>query len=99
MIGGGGGNQRLIINVRRANRHFVEPCGLNMSTGDAFSELHLGGAEELFISLLDIANAFYMLELPEPLCAKFCSLRLPARCFGITDIDGVPVSKNTIVYP
>jgi hypothetical protein len=83
----------------RANQWFDEPDGVSMPTGDVFSNSEVRDDEELYISELDIATSFYMLEIPEPLRDLFCLRPLCASALGSETVGDVKVHKSTLIYP
>ena len=67
---------------------------MNLPSGDAFAELLLEDSQNLAIGAVDIANAVYMMALPEALRPYFALQPLPARYLGLQEVDGKPVFCN-----
>ncbi|CAK0870850.1 unnamed protein product [Prorocentrum cordatum] len=70
-VGKKNGRQRLIIDARASNSHFSEPDGVALATGAALSSIELGDGANLFVSAVDIQDAFYQMELPPELRKYF----------------------------
>jgi hypothetical protein len=66
------GKQRLVVDARRSNCWFVDPPAVSLATGSALSDITVEDDGGWFIAHLDIANAFYALELPVALRSFFC---------------------------
>ena len=90
---------RLVIDARRSNAWFCDPPSVDLATGAALSEIATDDGSEWFVASLDIANAFYSLELPSQLRAYFCLPGLRAGDINITLVEGEPVDKSIIIYP
>ena len=68
------GKQRLVIDARLANMHFEQPEEVALATGSSFSLLEVdGGGPPLEVGGVDIADAFYHIELVEELRGHFAS--------------------------
>ncbi len=91
----------MIVDARRSNCWFDTPSGVSLPTGDAFAELEMDAGSNVYTSELDIANAFYMMQLPAPLRDLFCFPSLVARWIGkdVVTVEGSTVRGNTLIFP
>ena len=69
-----GGKQRMVLDARRSNAHFMPAEGVTLCTGSSLASIELEGSDVLYIGHADLQNAFYHLQLPEPL-RRFFGLR------------------------
>ena len=72
------GKQRLIVDARGSNLHFVDVDPVHLATGATFSRISLKHSETLWVSSVDIADAFYLMALPEQLRGYFAMA--PVKC-------------------
>jgi hypothetical protein len=93
------GKQRLVVDARRSNCWFVDPPAVSLATGSALSDITVEDDGGWFIAHLDIANAFYALELPVALRSFFCLPGISARELGLTHLNGLLLRPGDIVYP
>jgi hypothetical protein len=59
------GKLRLIIDARLSNCWFEDPMAVDLATGMSFATIEVDSNEPLVLGQVDIANAFYAIELPE----------------------------------
>ena len=73
------GAQRLIIDARASNRHFLRPPSVLVLTCEGLCHVEFRGAPEdgqnWPASSVDIKNAFHQLSIPRWLQAFFCTAR------------------------
>eukprot|EP00973_Karenia_brevis_P028682 3955516-Karenia_brevis.AAC.1 len=58
---------RVIVDARLSNCAFCEPENPDLPTGGSFSRVHIDQGEALWVSSVDLKDAFYTMELPFPL--------------------------------
>ena len=57
------GRQRLVIDCRAANLHFEQPERVHLATVSAFARLAVDSGERVEVGGVDIADAFYNIQL------------------------------------
>ena len=73
---------------------------VHLATGGAFAGLEVDGDGPVFVSGVDIANAFYTMELSEYFRQCFGMPKIRAGLAGVTHlVDGTPVSPHDLVTP
>ena len=79
---------------------FSAPDPVRLATGASLAELEVDAGPPLYVGEVDIADAFYAIELPEWLRAYFGLGPCRARDVGCTHLaDGSPVGPNDVVEP
>ena len=90
---------RLIVDCRRSNAWFREPENVKLTSGDSLGRLELGENDELFVCSADLQNAFYTMSMPVPLRRYFCLRPVRAGQLGVSEVNGVKLSKDALVTP
>ena len=99
-VGKSDGRQRLVIDCRRANRHFADPAPVSLATGDSLARLDASSVSSgMVVGQVDIKDAFYRMALPEALRPYFGLRQVPARFLGLTSLNGEAVGLNTPIHP
>eukprot|EP00438_Fugacium_kawagutii_P018856 Skav230896 [mRNA] locus=scaffold2765:199618:204679:- [translate_table: standard] len=93
------GRLRLILDCRRSNHWFKEPKHVALTTGESLRRVSVEANEKLYVCSADLANAFYTLSMPMELRRYFGLQRVKAGDLDITEVDGVPVQKTTLLQP
>lgn len=91
--------QRMILDCRRANCHFSNPAYVSLCTGDTLGRLEIQQGEVMTVGMADLKDAFYHLQLPEPLRSRFCLKQIEAWRVGIEEIHGRPVKRHWKLTP
>jgi hypothetical protein len=94
-----GGLLRLIVDARDVNRRCRLPPGVSLASPECFAGLECTDEEEYFIATLDVRDAFHRLRLPRELSEMFCFPGGYAHEFNVSEIDGVPVERDTWIWP
>ena len=87
------GKRRLVIDARMSNGWFDSLEAVDLATGMAFSTIDRDGPEPVVLGQVDIANAFYAIELPSELRQYFGLPSVFAKEVGVTEING------SLLYP
>ena len=66
-----GTKQRLILDARRANLHFVTPGDPNLPHAGTITQLHNKDKKELVVGKIDIDNFYHRIALPDRLKTYF----------------------------
>ena len=93
------GKQRLVVDARLTNCWFDAPEGVQLATGSSFSAIEVDGGPPIALGGVDIADAFYQIELPSSLRDLFGLLPLRAGLLGISDTVEGPVGIDDKVFP
>ena len=93
------GRQRLVVDARLSNLHFSEPETVRLATGATFSAIEVDEGPALEIGGVDIADAFYHIELPEYLRELFALPPVRAGDVGCDHIGKVKLKQGSWVYP
>ena len=93
------GKLRLIIDARNLNRRLRRPPRTVLSSTAAVVEMEVPGDEDMFFSVQDVADCFYQFEVPSELIDLLGMMPVRAGDFGITELDGVDISPNTLIFP
>ena len=78
-----GGRQRLVIDTRVANCHFIEPHHVSLPTAAAMSNLECDIDDNLWAAQIDVDNAFYRIAMPEGM--EHCFVLPPVRASLLVD--------------
>ena len=93
------GKQRLVVDARLTNCWFGDPEGVRLATGSSFSQLEVDGGPPVSLGAVDIADAFYQIQLPSELRDLFGLLPVKARLVGIDrTVEGI-VDPDSVVVP
>jgi hypothetical protein len=93
------GKLRLVVDARMSNCWFDDPEAVDLATVMAFSTIELDSAEPVVFGQVDIANAFYAIELPSELRRFFGLPSVLAKEVGIKELDGKPIGPKTRIVP
>ena len=93
------GQQRLVVDARRANLCFDTPPGVSLPTAASFARLELQAGEELHCSQFDLSDAFYQFELPHALRPYFCLPTVRCREVGVFRLGDKRFCDSDILYP
>lgn len=94
-----GGKQRLVIDARLANLHFGAPAKVHLATGATFSNVEVDMGLPVEVGGVDIADAFYHIELIPELRRYFALPGVRAGDVGCQHVDGQKVGAADKVYP
>ena len=72
-----GGRQRLAVDTRVANCHFIEPHHFALPTAAAMSNLECDIGDDLWAAQIDVDSAFYRFAMPEGM--EHCFVLPPVR--------------------
>ena len=87
-----------MIDARLANLHFEPPEKVHLATGPAFSGIEVDEGPAVEVGGVDIADAFYHIELIPELRGYFSLPPVRAQHVGVENINGRNV-KNEKVFP
>ena len=90
---------RMIIDARPANRITRDPPGVALTTVENCTMVHLAPSDRLFISKGDVSACFYRLKIDGPLVELFGLPAVSAREAGLTELDGLPLLEDSMIYP
>ena len=93
------GEQRLVIDARIANCSFEDSDAVHLATGQSFGAIEAEEGPPIWVGGVDIAVAFYAMELPAELREYFGMEQIRANLVGVTEIDGVAVGPRQMVTP
>ena len=93
------GKQRLVVDARRSNCWFGSPCPVKLATGSSFAQIEVDHADPIELAGVDIADAFYGIELPDEFRDLFGLAPLTAEQAGISMVQGAPVARDQVVFP
>jgi len=93
------GKLRLVIDARRSNCWFRESDSVDLATGTSLGEIHVEPGDTMYIGHVDICDAFYHFGLPVELRQYFGLDEVRAADVGITQIDGIAVRPDELVFP
>lgn len=88
---------RPVIDCRRSNRYFVKADGVALASGD--SRLEISRGSEMVVGQVDIKDAFYRMELPQPLRHLFGLRRIRSRDLRLGSPDAVELEGHQFLYP
>ena len=91
---------RLILDGRRASEFFRKAPKVRLASGGAFSGIEVDEGEPVWVSGVDISNAFYAIGLPDYFKQFFGLPKVRADKVGIAATsDGRRVRSHDYVYP
>ena len=93
------GKQRLVVDARRSNCWFDSPLPVKLATGGSFAQIEVDNAGPIELAGIDIADAFYGIELPHEFRDLFGLAPLTADQAGISEVQGRAVHRQQVVYP
>ena len=93
------GKQRLVIDARLANMRFEEPETVHLATGSTFAAIEVDPGPAIEVGGVDIADAFYHIELIEDLREFFALPGIRASDVGVTKCGGKHVPGHQKVFP
>ena len=93
------GELRMIVDARRANCHFKQPSHSYLCTGEGLSRIELQPGESLHLASSDLKDCFNHIELPQEWQQYFGMRGIPARFLGVSEVNGVMVAPDTMIYP
>ena len=93
------GKQRLVVDCRASNFHFEDPEHVSLASGASLSSIEIPGGQDLWMSGVDICDAFYHMGLPSSLRPFFCLPRVRAGDLGITELGGQSLGPRDWVRP
>jgi hypothetical protein len=107
------GRLRGIVDARRVNERFKVPPSVDLVTAEGLAQVEIPcpdglSAEDflawekeldVWIGTSDVADCFWRLRIDALLSSYFGLPGLPARSFGIKEIESGPVGRDTVVYP
>ena len=93
------GKQRLVIDARLANLHFGTPEKVSLATGATFANIEVDSGPPLEVGGVDIADAFYHLELIPELRGFFALPGVRAGDVGCSMVNGKKISETSKIYP
>ena len=96
--------QRLIFDTRAVNRDFADPGYTQLPTAGAWNGLALEPDDKLFLSQVDVDNAFYRILLPPGLSRRFVLPAVSRRALlaarpGLALPEGGKISSFLRVLP
>lgn len=98
-VGKKDGAQRLIADARESNCFFTPSDAVDLASGGTLGNMELPDGSELYVGVADLVSAFFHIECPVELRPYFCLQGIRARHLHITELNGVPVHSDQIVYP
>lgn len=90
-----GDKQRLIIDARPANAHFVDPAKVELPTPDLLAQLVVPTGQPIYVAKVDLDNYYHRLTLPEWLRPYFALPAVRAQDVGVSHIYGA----DAMVHP
>ena len=91
--------QRLILDARASNCHWGRSPPVRLATGHAFSSLEVDAGPGVWLGGVDIADAFYAIELPQDFRDLFALKNLKAGLVDIKQCVDGPVRAQDMIYP
>ena len=93
------GRQRLVIDCRAANLHFEQPERVHLATGSAFARLAVDSGEPVKVGGVDIADAFYNIQLLPELRGYFGLPSVRASRVDVTHAIEGKCKPNDLIVP
>lgn len=93
------GRQRLVVDARLTNLWFAKPEDVSLATGASFGAIEVDGHGPIQLAGVDIADAFYNVELPASLRDLFGLRPLKAVEVGISSCEGIPIGSGDQIFP
>ena len=87
------------MDARRSNCWFGPAPETDLATGSSLGAMRCDPNLPLHVCQVDIANAFYNLEMPIEWRRFFGLPRVRAADVGVSEINGCPVSPQTWIFP
>lgn len=89
------GKLRMICDGRPGNTMLPDPPRVHLATPASFVELRVPELDTLYVSSLDVQNAFYNFEVPEWLSELYRLDDVWSADLGLDEVDGVRLTGNT----
>ena len=93
------GKQRLIVDARLSNCWFGASSKVSLATGASFAALDVDPGPPIEVGGVDIADAFYQIELPTEFRDLFGLRPVQAGEVDLWTLGGRPVSPTQKVFP
>lgn len=93
------GRQRLVVDARLTNLWFAKPEDVSLATGFSFGAIEVDGHGPIQLAGVDIADAFYNIELPASLRDLFGLRPLKAVEVGVSSCEGIPIGSGDQFFP
>ena len=93
------GKQRMVIDARMANLHFEEPEKVHLATGATFASMEVDEGPPIEVGGVDIADAFYHLQLVPELRQYFALPGVRARDVGYNGKNQKGLDEQKVIYP
>ena len=93
------GKQRLVIDSRLANLWFEKPEKVKLATGSSFAKIEVDSGPPIEVGGVDIADAFYNIELLPELREFFGLPAIRARHIGLQRYGDLVFSEGEMVTP
>ena len=94
------GTLRLILDGRQTSELFQPAPKVRLATGGTFAFLEVDDHSPIWVSGVDISNAFYAMGLPDYFRRFFALPAVRADLVGVTvTADGQPVRGSQPIYP
>ena len=104
---------RMITDARVANRHFVDPPGVSLLSGEGFGRIEvkledatwfdemIGDRLSIHVGLSDVKDCFHRMRVPAWLARYFAWEPVEARVVGLSgmEIDGKKLMPHDLVWP
>ena len=93
------GRLRMIVGCRRINQRMRRPPRTRLASSAAFCEVQIPGEAGLRYASHDVADCFYQFRIPKRLSRMLGMHPVRAGEIGISRVEGVPVSYDTMIAP
>ena len=93
------GKQRLVVDARFSNLWFESPEHVELATGAAFSQIEVGQGPPIEVAGVDIADAFYAIELPHEFRDLFALNPIRADRLDKALIGDLDIKPSQLVFP
>ena len=93
------GRQRLIVDARETNRHVKRQPSVALASPQALAGLECSSESGVWISTVDVREAFHRVVLPDDLFDCFALLGGTAREFNVCEFTGKPLRCDEHLWP
>ena len=93
------GKQRLVVDARFSNLWFESPEHVELATGAAFSQIEVDQGPPIEVAGVDIADAFYAIELPHEFRDLFALNPIRADRLDKALIGDLDIKPSQLVFP
>ena len=93
------GKQRLVVDARLTNLWFSDPEPVALATGTSFGNIEVDGHGPIQLAGVDIADAFYNIELPHQLRDLFGLRPLQACEAGVGWCERAALADHDKIFP